>query len=155
MTATTSANFVAPPPLAVEQRWRRRGRVLALVTMGGMFAGAGYLFAFDPTEAPMPKCVFHELTGLHCPGCGTTRALHALLHGHVIAALGFNPLFVLALPVMAVAVIRQGVMLLAGVQTRPLGSGLSGSTIRLIAIVIVGFGVVRNFPWWPFTLLAP
>lgn len=38
----------------------------------------------------MPKCPFYVLTGLQCPSCGNTRALHALLHGHVADALAYN-----------------------------------------------------------------
>ena len=30
------------------------------------------------------------MTGLQCPSCGNTRALHALLHGHVADALAYN-----------------------------------------------------------------
>ena len=33
-----------------------------------------------------PPCPVAALTGLHCPGCGTLRGLHALLHGDLLQA---------------------------------------------------------------------
>jgi len=45
-----------------------------------------------------PRCTIHEYLGLLCPGCGATRALSALLHGHLAEALRLNLLFVLLLP---------------------------------------------------------
>ena len=49
------------------------------------------LFLFNPTEVILvPKCSFHELTGLNCPGCGMQRFLHALMHGHFSEAIHYN-----------------------------------------------------------------
>ena len=40
-------------------------------------------------------CVFHEVTGWHCPGCGNTRAVRALLHLHPIISFRNNPIILL------------------------------------------------------------
>lgn len=55
------------------------------------------LFFFDPmTSAFYPRCPSKLLTGYDCPGCGTTRALHGLVHLDFGAALRYNAaLFVL------------------------------------------------------------
>lgn len=37
-------------------------------------------------------CLFHEITGLYCPGCGGTRAVKALLSGHPILSFWYHPL---------------------------------------------------------------
>lgn len=37
-------------------------------------------------------CLFHELTGLYCPGCGGTRAVRALLKGHPLISFCYHPL---------------------------------------------------------------
>lgn len=37
-------------------------------------------------------CIFHEITGLYCPGCGGTRAVRALLKGHIITSFIYNPI---------------------------------------------------------------
>ena len=56
-------------------------------------AGGWVLYTFPPvTTAFYPQCVFKQMTGLDCPGCGTTRALHALLHGRVEDAWRLNPM---------------------------------------------------------------
>jgi hypothetical protein len=47
-----------------------------------------------------PACPIHQHFGIECPGCGATRALAALLHGHLAEALRLNALFVLLLPAM-------------------------------------------------------
>lgn len=72
-----------------------RGRIAATLVAGMV----GWLyFRFDPAQYPFPKCPFIAITGYQCPGCGSQRALHLLLHGQVDDALQANPLFVLALP---------------------------------------------------------
>lgn len=42
-------------------------------------------------KALFTKCIFHEFTGLYCPGCGGTRAFFALLHGHPVLSFRYNP----------------------------------------------------------------
>jgi hypothetical protein len=51
---------------------------------------------------PWPRCVFHDLTGLPCLTCGATRSTIEFLHGHFIAALGWNPLAFVALCALSV-----------------------------------------------------
>lgn len=36
-------------------------------------------------------CLFHQLSGLYCPGCGGTRAVKALLEGHFISCFIYHP----------------------------------------------------------------
>ena len=56
-------------------------------------AAALVLYRFPPERyAFYPTCPFHTLTGWDCPGCGSTRALAALLHGEPVRALSLNPL---------------------------------------------------------------
>ena len=62
------------------------------------------LYRFDPSTAGFfPPCMFHELTGLQCPGCGTTRALHHLLHGDVAGAFRLNAMLFAVAPFSALA----------------------------------------------------
>jgi hypothetical protein len=64
-------------------------------------AGAAVLFRFSPQEYSFyPRCPFYALTGHYCPGCGATRAIAELLHGHVAAALHFNAAVTLLLPML-------------------------------------------------------
>ena len=59
---------------------------------------------FDPARRFFPRCPFHMLTGLDCPGCGSQRAVHSLLHGDVSTAFGYNQLLVVMLPYLAVCI---------------------------------------------------
>ena len=76
----------------------------------GLLAGLGLAalyFRLDPARYPFPRCIVHWLTGLHCPGCGTQRAVHALLHGHIGQALGFNLLAALAAPALVFGTVEE------------------------------------------------
>lgn len=110
-----------------------------LVAAGALaIAGALYaVYAFDPsTSSVFPHCVFHDLTGLNCPGCGGTRALHALLHGHLFAALRFNALLVIAGPFLAIAS-AAGIVRPMEILRRP--------WVGWTAVVtLIGWGVLRN-----------
>jgi Protein of unknown function (DUF2752) len=64
-------------------------------------AGAALLYRFPPQEYSFyPRCSFYALTHHYCPGCGATRAVAELLHGHVAAALHFNAAVTVLLPVL-------------------------------------------------------
>lgn len=82
--------------------WRRAGRAdWPLASLWALGAACAALTApLLPYLASLAgPCVLHTLTGIACPTCGATRAASALAHGHVAAALGFNPLAALCLSV--------------------------------------------------------
>ncbi len=119
--------------------------------------GLVYSFTQDPSEKPgayMP-CTFYSAFSLYCPGCGDSRALHALTHGHILQAFDYNLLLPFAALILAwyylVAIttlfFRRRVMWVP--QTVPVWSAI------VVGVVIVLFTVLRNIPGWPFTILAP
>lgn len=67
----------------------------------GAIAVLALLCFFDPsTSAIFPPCPTNALTSLYCPGCGTLRAMHALLHGDLKEALSQNILAVIFIPIL-------------------------------------------------------
>lgn len=58
-------------------------------------------FFLDPSLFQFfPKCPFLFITNLECPGCGSQRAIHQLLHLNFLAAIKFNLLLVIFLPIL-------------------------------------------------------
>lgn len=131
--------------------WLRAGAVGLGIVALGMVA---FLLRRGGPESLPYACTFHELTGLHCAGCGMTRAVHAVLEGRLLEALRLNPLGVVGLPVLALALVPW---LIGWVRGRPPGwrfpIGLRGAV--LLVLVIFGYTILRNLPWMPFSLLAP
>lgn len=119
----------------------------------GALCGAWLLRAFDPHSAGslLPPCVFHLVTGLHCPGCGLTRALHALAHGEVARAWSMHPLLLAALPLLAV-MLWQWTMRRV-VLPMPMHRRLHDGMAWIVALL--AFGVLRNLPWPAFAWMAP
>ena len=76
----------------------RRSLVIVLVIALLILLGLIY-YAIDPSvSAIFPRCAFLTFTGYKCPGCGSQRAIHALLHGDVVAAFRYNALLLIAIP---------------------------------------------------------
>ncbi len=69
------------------------------VVLGLFLAMLAALSCIDPAGSKhIPRCPFYVLTGLKCPGCGSLRAVHAILHGDLAQAWRFNALAVILLP---------------------------------------------------------
>ena len=127
--------------------WYRRATVVAI--WGILISLAVYVFSFEPGKTGFfPLCPFRLLTGLTCPGCGSTRALHQLLHGHVETAFALNPLFTTALPVLLYVLVRYSMLAFQGKTMRP--NALPARYIYLIFYVVVSFWIFRNTSFYPF-----
>lgn len=93
------------------------------------------------------------MTGFACPGCGLTRAFHSLFHGDIVTALHFNAL----IPIWAVIF---GFLFVSLILTATRGRGLPWRFIKPsmmlgMLFLMLTFGVLRNLPHYPFTLLFP
>ena len=99
-----------------------------------------------------PPCLLRVSTGLLCPGCGSGRTVHALVHGEWARALNLNPLLVLLLPF---GLAWAGQTLWRGLRHNLPPAALPRPASLIILIAVMTFWILRNLPWWPFTLLAP
>lgn len=76
-------------------------RALIIITAVVAILAAIVYFYFDPSSSKLfPRCLFLETTGVKCPGCGSQRAVHALLHGQVGEAWHYNAMLVVAIPLI-------------------------------------------------------
>jgi hypothetical protein len=124
-------------------------RLTAAAIFASLAVGGAYLYWFEPGKTGLfPTCPFHTLTGFNCPGCGTTRALHQLLHGNVVTAFELNPLTILLLPVLAWALALFTRSAITG-RAMPEVS-LPPKLVWLSVFIVFGFWVFRNTPLYPF-----
>ena len=138
--------------IRTETRHFERLAAAALIALAA--AGAALVRYFDPVAAGFfPACPLYRMTGFACPGCGLTRGFHALFHGDVAAALQFNaliPFWVLVFGYVFVS------LALFAARGRGLPMKLfHPAVLWIVLIVLLAFGVLRNLPFYPFTLLFP
>lgn len=79
-------------------------RVGWILLAAGLAALCVIYFCIDPMQCRwMPHCPLKMLTGLDCPGCGSQRAIHSLLHGDIRSALEANWLLIVLIPYLTAA----------------------------------------------------
>lgn len=72
----------------------------------GLLLVCMFYYYFNPFDINFPiYCVWYQLTGLNCPACGTQRAIHALMYGHIVEAIKYNYFFFLSAPYACLAVL--------------------------------------------------
>lgn len=124
------------------------GRVRALQAPLGVaalaVASVGFVAVVDPNEAGhYPTCPFLAVTGYFCPGCGSLRAVHALAHGDLGAAVGLNVLTVLAALALGVGWVGWAWRAWSG---SPRTSVAPSRLLWALVVVVCVFGVLRNLP---------
>jgi len=129
-------------------------RAFAATGVAAGLIGVGVLKYFDPSKVNfLPPCPLLSLTGFACPGCGLTRGFHALFHGDFFTALDFNAL-------IPIWVLIFGYVLISLMLLAIRGKGLPMMPTQPVFLfgflfVLLAFGVLRNIPAYPFTILFP
>ena len=116
-----------------------------------LLIGAAYsvytLINFTPDREAVVTCSLRGITGLYCPGCGATHALHELLHGHILLSLQYNTL----IPVLLFTLIPYFILGLLHLMTK-------GKVWRLRFHIwylgIYAFIILAHFVWVNYYLLV-
>lgn len=131
-----------------------RAKLLAGAFLGAQAAALALFGFLIPADSPFfPRCAFHALTRLHCPGCGTGRGILLMLRGDVAGGLRQNWLLLAGLPLLALADINA-LLALLGRKPLPGIERIRGAPLAA-AIAVMAYWILRNLPFYPFTLLAP
>ncbi|MDR2801840.1 MAG: DUF2752 domain-containing protein [Prevotellaceae bacterium] len=119
-------------------------KIILTLAIVSILAGVSIYFVVNPSESIyFPPCPFYLLTGFQCPGCGSQRAIHSLLHLDFKQAFLYNPLLIPALLLVGLLVYLGH---FGGKNRFPhLYRTLSGTKFTwAVFIVIVLFGIGRN-----------
>ena len=129
-------------------------KVLNIGLLIGFTGLAVLFFVLNPAEHEVfPRCLFNSITGYYCPGCGSQRAIHSLLHLNFAGVVSNNFLFI---PAMLLIIYHY----LFPYFNRFFNWKLPNifyfkSTPWIIFAVVILFWVLRNIPFYPFSALAP
>lgn len=122
----------------MKKRIQRVARVAALFVCAGLL----YAVILKILGRGIP-CVFHDITGLRCPGCGMTHAMTALLNldfNAFIQANLFAPLiiifFITAFASTSLKYIKTGIYRL---------SALNSFVEISFLVLFIAWGIARNF----------
>lgn len=88
-------------------------------------------------------CVLFYCTGIYCPGCGGTRAVRELLHGHIFKAFYYHPFVPYCALLCAWFMISHTVEKLSGGKI-PVGMKFHPAYLYAGLIIILANWVLRN-----------
>ena len=122
------------------KRWQKALVIIAPFAAAAVCGAAAYLILRYVTLWPCPSLT---LLHIYCPGCGSTRAVAALLHGDLLLALRQNSVIPVML-LMAVLYYLEFALKVWGVRFRfPVIHNKVFITALFVCWLI--YAVVRNF----------
>lgn len=110
-------------------------------------------FLMNPNVSTFPKCPLYSATGLYCPGCGSQRAFHHLLHFNLNGVVRNNILFLALVLVLLYELTRTIINRFYDKKKRSIFYQKKALLIMLLLVIV--YWVLRNILIHPFTLLAP
>lgn len=111
-----------------------------------------YFYNYDPadTSNPYAFCMLKNVTGYSCPGCGGQRALHHLLHLNIMDAARLNVFIFVFFPLILYVILM---FCLRPFNIYLPDLNLSTKGVIILLAVFFLYGILRNIPYYPFTLL--
>lgn len=127
-------------------REESRRRVAGWCTVTAVLVGAHVAVAVffshtDPYSSQIfPECIWRQVTGWECPGCGGTRALSSLFRGDLVASISMNPIVVASYA----AALLLGAQAIAGAIGKRTVHWPHWLAISLIVTAALYAGIIRN-----------
>ena len=127
---------------------------IAIVSAAALIAAAAlvYLYFTGEGEGAGIPCMFHQITGFYCSGCGASRALRSILHFDFYQALRYNAIFTICLPLFAVYFTSLSASYIRFGKDR-VSEKISMKIIYIFVAIALVYGILRNIP--AFSFLAP
>lgn len=110
-----------------------------------------YLFLIKKYNFYIP-CIFKQITGFYCPGCGITRCILSILNLEFYRAFRYNPLVFLMIPFLFIYIIYNLYLYITNNEDNFIKKIPRYIWYILLFITIV-FGILRNIEM--FSFLAP
>lgn len=111
--------------------------------MGLLYAGICF-----KAGHPLIPCMFHEVTGLYCPGCGVSHMCLSLLSLNFKDAVQANAAIMLLLPLGLIIGIQMAVRYVKYGITKP--TCAQNILLYFMCAVLLVFGILRNIPLFSF-----
>ena len=121
---------------------KKRIALRASILIGGVATAVVYGL-FDPAKYVFfPKCPFRLLTGgLRCPGCGSQRAIHALLNLEFKEAFLHNPMVIISIPFL---LLLAAASIMKDSQPDFYNKMNSSLLSKLLLVLFIGWWIIRN-----------
>ena len=125
-----------------------------IILAAAVLAAAALFYVYFTTEgegAGIP-CVFYQITGFYCSGCGASRALRSILHLDFYQAIRYNAVFTAAFPMLAAYFSALSISYIRFGEDR-ISRKIPVKFLWIIIGAAILYGILRNIP--PFDFLAP
>jgi hypothetical protein len=131
---------------SIEYIRTKRKKLTKLILYGaGIIAFIVFYKVFSPYEQKFfPKCIFNQLTGYKCPGCGSQRAMHYLFNFDIYHAFKENMLLVISIPYLILGAYFDLVELKTERQLRIRKFLYGQKAIMVILVIVISFWILRN-----------
>lgn len=121
---------------------KQRLKKVILIYLGLLLIFITYYILNKKTGFYIP-CIFHEITGLDCPGCGITRCLFHLINFNFLDAFKVNPLVFIYIPFIIAYYLYQSYLYIYDKKDKILVK-IPKYFMYIVLVITILYGVLRN-----------
>lgn len=91
-------------------------------------------------------CLFYEITGYYCPGCGITRLLFSFLKLDFYQAFRYNPLIFILIIITGIYWLVKFILK----KFMNISIEIPNYVYYILLVIVIIFGILRNIPMFDF-----